>query len=161
MPQPIAVAHISVSGIFFWNLFGHLIPVCREQTFSWRGWVAVQMPPKVPVFSKDVQRMAGFKDQLTLLFLKLTAASQLSSAERIHESMVYHFVHFVLRQRDQNQACWDPQWRSISLLNNVAPSWFVNLRNLHFQSDPNKIILICFSGLHADGHFSALSPLSS
>lgn len=76
MPQPIAVAHISVSGIFFWNLFGHLIPVCREQTFSWRGWVAVQMPPKVPVFSKDVQRMAGFKDQLTLLFLKLTAASQ-------------------------------------------------------------------------------------
>jgi len=49
--------------------------------------------------------MAGFKDQLTLLFLKLTAASQLSSAERIHESMVYHFVHFVLRQRDQNQAC--------------------------------------------------------
>lgn len=65
----------------------------------------MQMPPKVPVFSKDVQRMAGFKDQLTLLFLKLTAASQLSSAERIHESMVYHFVHFVLRQRDQNQAC--------------------------------------------------------
>lgn len=78
MPQPIAIAHITLSVIFFSQIcLGHLIPVCRGRTFSWRGWVAVQMPPKVPIFSKDVQRVAGCKDQVILLFLKLTAASQL------------------------------------------------------------------------------------
>lgn len=43
MTQPIAIAHITLSVIFFSEIcLGHLIPVCRGWAFSWRGWVAVQ-----------------------------------------------------------------------------------------------------------------------
>lgn len=123
------------SGISPENHLDHIIPASRGQLFAWKVWLPVQLLPEVQIFSKDVKRVAKYKDWITLPFLSLTALSQVISGDNLGK-------HGLLRQVSRSKSGRPGSSAVIKKLKEMALSWFAHLKNLSlfFSQFPSEAV---------------------